>query len=139
MDKDYYCAFDLNKFGPFGLLVILTASLALLTVPGTFGAVVSLASFSPQQAATGAVAVTVMDCGGNRIANAVVQVQGLYWSQWKYTGYDGVATIIVPVGTYTVQGGYGVYHFSEPITVGTAGVALTVNTGANCVTTTTTS
>jgi hypothetical protein len=124
-------AVDLHKLGPIGLLLILTASLAIFTVPGTFGAVVTPAANSPEQA-TGAVVVTVLDCGGNRIANAVVQVRGLSWSQWIYTGDDGVATIIAPVGTYTVQGGYGNFPFSQTITVGTGGVSVTVNVGPGC-------
>jgi len=131
VNENHVSAFDLHKFGPVGLILILTASLAVFTVPGTFGAVVSDAGMSPQQG-TGAVVVTVLDCGGNRIANAVVQVRGLSWSQWIYTGDDGVATIVAPVGTYTVQGGYGNFPFSQPINLGTGGVALTVNVGPGC-------
>lgn len=131
VDENSVSAFDLHKIGPVGLLLILTASLAIFTVPGTFGAVVTPAANSPEQA-TGAVVVTVLDCGGNRIANAVVQLQGLSRSQWIYTGADGVATIVVPVGTYTLQGGYGNFPFSRTITVGTGGVSVTVNVGAGC-------
>lgn len=101
------------------------------TVPGAVGVVLGEVGFSPQQA-TGAVRVTVMDCGGNRIANAIVQLQGLGRSQWLYTGADGVATIVVPVGTYTVQGGYGNFPFSQTVTVGTAGASVTVNVGPGC-------
>lgn len=131
VDKNYVGAVALHKLGPIGILFILTVSLAIFTVPGTFGAVVSAAGFSPQQA-TGAVVVTVLDCAGHPVDNAVVQVQGLGRSQWIYTGANGVATIVAPVGTYTVQGGYGNFGFSQTVTVGIGGAALTVNVGAGC-------
>ena len=114
------------------MLLILTASLAIFTLPGTFGAAVGDAGISPEQA-TGAVVVTVLDCGGNRIANAVVQVQGLSSSQWKYTGDDGVATIVVPVGTCILfKVATATSPSPKPSRLARGAFPVTVNVGAGC-------
>jgi len=124
-------AFDLRKFGPVGLLLILTISLVIFIVPGTFGTVLGDTGISPQQG-SGTVMVTVLNCAGNPVENAVVQLRSLTWDQWTYTGPNGVATLSAPAGTYTVQGGINDYAFSQTITLGAGVVTVTVRLGAGC-------
>jgi hypothetical protein len=121
----------LHKVGSVGLLLIITACLAISTVPGAVGVVISAAGISPQQG-TGSVMVTVLNCAGNPIPNAPVQLRGLTWSQWAYTGPNGVATLVAPAGTYTLQGGINDYAFSQIITLGAGVVTVTVHLGAGC-------
>jgi len=121
----------LHKFYSFGLLLVLTALLAILTVPGAVGVVVSDVRISPEQG-SGTVMVTILNCVGNPIPNAPVQLRSLTWDQWTYTGPNGVATLSAPVGTYTLQGGINAYPFSQTINIGTAVVTVTVNLGPGC-------
>ena len=81
----------------------------------------------------GTVVVTVLDCAGNPVPNAVVQLQGLGKSQWIYTGANGVATLVAPVGNnYTVQGGYAIFPFNQTFNLGAEGFTVTVKLGAGC-------
>lgn len=120
----------LHRFGFVGLLLIVTALVAISTVPGAVGVVISDAGISPQ--GSGAVMVTVLDCAGNPVPYAVIQLRSLGWGVWIYTGPNGEATLSAPSGTYTLQGGYGAFIFSQTINVGTGVVAVTVRLGAGC-------
>jgi len=123
----------LHKFAPVGLLLIVTALLAIYTVPGAIGVVVSDAGISSQQDPA-TVVITVRDCAGNPVTNAAIQLQSLppTWDQWTYTNSNGVAALVAPTGTYTLQGGYGTFFFSQTISFGTGGVTATVSLGAGC-------
>jgi hypothetical protein len=114
----------------------------MLGASGVLGVVTDENGISAQQVA-GTVVITVVDCSGNPVAGAVVQLQNLRWGGWTYTGPNGVATISgVPPGTYTVQGGYtrsptvqggyGNFNFKQTITVGAGGGTLTVILGNGC-------
>jgi hypothetical protein len=114
----------------------------MLGTSGVLGVVIHENEISAQQVA-GTVMVTIVDCSGNPVAGAVVQLQNLSWGGWTYTGPNGVATISgVPPGTYTVQGGYSRsptvqygysnFKFSQTITVGVGGSTLTVILGNGC-------
>ena len=129
MDKNSGSAFDLGKFRLVGILLILTASLVICATPRTLNTVYGDTGSSP----VGTVVVTVLDCAGNPVPNAVVQLQGLGKSQWIYTGANGVATLVAPVGNnYTVQGGYATFPFNQTINLGTAGFTATETLGAGC-------
>jgi hypothetical protein len=121
----------LHKFGSVGLLLVVTAFLAILTVPGAVGVVVSDVGISLQQG-SGTVMVTILNCVGSPIPNAPVQLRSLTWDQWTYTGPNGVATLSAPAGTYTLQGGINAYPFSQTINLGAGGVSVTVRLGAGC-------
>jgi hypothetical protein len=121
----------LQKSGPVGLLLTLTVLLVITTLPGAVGIVINDTGISPQQG-SGTVVVRVVDCAGNPVGSVVIQLQSLTWDQWAYTNWEGVATLLVPAGTYTLQGGYGNFPFSETISVGAGGVTVTVNRGAGC-------
>ena len=121
----------LQKFGLVGLLLIATSLLAISTVPGAVGVSISDVGIAPQQG-SGMVMVTVLNCAGNPIPNAPAQLRGVTWSQWTYTGPNGVATISAPPGAYTLQGGINGYPFSQLLNVGGGVVAVTVRIGAGC-------
>ncbi len=123
----------LHKFLPGGLVLIVTALLAVSTVSGAVGGVVGDAGISPQQDPA-TVTVAVHDCGGNAVRNAAVQIQSLppTWDQWTYTDSSGVARLVAPPGTYTLQGGYGTFLFSHSITFGAGGASVAVSLGAGC-------
>ena len=130
MVDDWVGAFDLRKFGPVGLLLILTVSLVIFTVPGAFGTV--LGQTSPMQRLV-TVKVTVLDCVGNPVLGAVIQAQSFTWGRWTYTtDPNGNAFISVPPGTYTLRGGYSTYFFNETISVGTVGYTATLSLGGGC-------
>lgn len=124
----------LQKFGPVALLLTLTASLAILAVPGTLGAIIIVAGISVQQSPA-TVTVTIHDCAGNPVPSAVIQLQSLGWGQWAYANSNGVAILSAPPGTYTLQGGYGNSPFSQTIYVGAGGYTETVSLGKGCATT----
>jgi hypothetical protein len=128
VDENSVSAFDLHKFGPIGLLLILTVTLATFVAPGTFSTVLGDPGISP----LGTVVITIHDCAGNPVVNAVVQLQGLSRSQWIYTAPNGVATLVAPVGNYAVQGGYATFPFNQTINLGTAGFTATETLGAGC-------
>jgi hypothetical protein len=123
----------LHKLGSVGLLLIVTALLAVSTIPGAVGGVVGYDGISPQQGPA-TVTVTVHDCAGNPVRNAAIQIQSLppTWDQWTYTNSNGVAILSAPPGTYTLQGGYGTFKFSQTINFGTGGVTVTGSLGAGC-------
>jgi hypothetical protein len=121
----------LRKFGSVGLLLVVTAFLAVSSVPGAIGVVISDVGISPEQG-TGSVMVTVLNCAGNPIPYAPVQLRGFTFDQWAYTGPNGVATIVAPSGTYTLQGGINEYPFSQTITLGAGVVSVTVRLGPGC-------
>jgi hypothetical protein len=122
---------NLHNFGSAALLLIVTALLAVSTIPGGVSVVVGDVGISPEQS-SGLVVVTVLNCAGNPVTNAVIQLQGLSRGEWTYTGSNGVAQIVVPPGTYTLQGGYGTSSFSQTLNVGTGVVTLTVSLGVGC-------
>jgi hypothetical protein len=121
----------LHKFRSGGLLLILTALLAISTFP--VGVVVGETGISPEQAPT-TLMITVHDCSGNPIANVVIQVQGLGsgWGGWAYTNGAGVATLSVPQGTFTLDGGYSTFKFSQPLTLASGVTTVAVNLGSGC-------
>ncbi|MGP8069516.1 MAG: hypothetical protein ACLP5V_06465 [Candidatus Bathyarchaeia archaeon] len=121
----------MRRFGSVGLLLVVTAFLAISTVPGAVGVVISDVRISLQQG-SGTVMVTVLNCAGNPVQNAPVQLRSLTWDQWTYTGPNGVATLSAPAGTYTLQGGINAYPFSQTINLGTGVVSVTVRLGAGC-------
>ena len=105
------------------------------TVPGAVGAAVGEVAISPEQASA-TVIVTILGCTGAPVGNAVVlQLQGVGWGGgWAYTNGNGVATLSVPAGTYTLQGGYSSFKFSQTITVPSGITTVEVNLGAGCYT-----
>ncbi len=132
--EGYAGAFDLGKIGPFGLaglLLILTASLALFSVSGTFGTVLGDTGFSPQQSLP-MVKVTMLGCAGNPVQSAAIQLESLTVSQWTYTDSNGNAFLSVPPGTYTLRGGYSTFNFNDTISVGAEDFTVTVNLGGGC-------
>lgn len=128
---NYVSVMGLHKFGPVGLLLIVTALVS--TVPGAVGVAVGEAGISPQQGLP-QVIVTVRDCAGNPVGSAVIQMYSLTTDQWTYTLSDGVAKLSVFAGTYTIRGGYGTFVFSQTINVGTGGSTVAVGLGAGCYT-----
>ncbi len=118
----------MSKFRAIGLSLILATSLVIFIVPGTFGTVLGDTGISP----LGTVTVTIHDCAGNPVPNAVIQLQSLGTSQWIYTAPNGVATLVAPVGNYVVQGGYATFPFNQTINLTTAGFTATETLGAGC-------
>ena len=127
---NYGKVMGLHKSGPVGLLLIVTTLLAVFAVPEVFG-LVSGTGISVQQGVA-TVRVRVVDCAGNPVGSAVLQLQSLTSDQWSYTNSNGVATLPTPLGTYTLQGGYANFAFSQTINVGAGGATITVNLGAGC-------
>ena len=121
-------------------MLLLGATLfSMFSTAGVLGVVIHENGISAQQQ-DATVTIIVVDCSGNPIGGAVVQLQRLIgWGQWTYTSSKGAATFSgVPSGTYTVQGGNNNAKFSQTITVGTGDTTLTVTDGNNCGITTTT-
>lgn len=121
----------LRKIGPFGLLIIMASLLAIFTAPAALGLTVGDAGVSPQQGPT-AVKITVLDCTGNPVHSAVIQLQSLTWGGWTYTDSNGNAFLSVPPGTYTLRGGYGSFTISQTINIGAEGATGTVSLGGGC-------
>ena len=109
----------------------MTALLAISNGPGTAGAVINAAGISPQQG-LGTITITVHDCAGNPVANAVIQLESLSRSQWTYTNPNGVAALSAPAGAYTLQGGYGTFLFSQTINLSAGSATATAALGAGC-------
>jgi hypothetical protein len=149
--ENHVGAFDLRKFGPVGLLLILTVSLVIFTAPGTFGTVLGDTVIPPPPSLPGLATlnVTVHDCAGNPVQSAVIQAQSFTWGGWTYTNSNGNAILPVLPGTYTtnsngsaffsllpgtyiLRGGYSTYYFNETIGVGSGGYTVTVSLGAGC-------
>ncbi|MGP8069899.1 MAG: hypothetical protein ACLP5V_08420 [Candidatus Bathyarchaeia archaeon] len=128
---NYVSVTGLHKSGQVGLLLTLTSFLAIFLVPGAVGVVVGGAGISPQQGLP-QVMVTVVDCSGNPVGSAVIQLYSLTTDQWSYTASNGEAILSVFAGTYTIRGGYGTFIFSQTINVGTGGSTVAVSLGAGC-------
>jgi len=108
------------------LAAILVCALSFLRVPGiVHGAGLSVQGLTQ-------VEVTVLDCSGNPVPMAVVQLRGLSFGLWTYTDANGNAFLAVPAGTYTIQGGYGTFAFMQTTNVSTQYAQLTVNIGSGC-------